>query len=121
MNMNYFDQVDMIGIGFAAAPGVKDLNIVVSEKPTGTVNFGAGFSSIDDLVGFVDVTQSNFSLKNWPSMTGGGQRFRASLKYGTERRDFIMSLSEPWFLQSAPGRLAVRCFIATCFFLSDVL
>lgn len=117
MNMNYFDQVDMIATD-TLTPGVKDMNITVSEKPTGTVNFGVGFSSIDDLVGFVDVTQSNFSLKNWPSMTGDGQRFRMSIKYGTERRDFIMSLTEPWFLNQ---RLALggEVFYRDLFFLSD--
>lgn len=117
MNMNYFETVDMLPTD-TLTPGVKDINITVQEKPTGTVNFGAGFSSIDDLVGFVDVTQSNFGLRNWPSLTGSGQRFRASLKYGTERRDFIMSLTEPWFLDQ---RLALtgEVFYRDQFYLSD--
>ena len=80
----------------SAENGYKDINISVTEKPTGTVNFGAGFSSIDNLVGFVDVIQTNFDVKGWPKFTGAGQKFRLSLKYGTERRDFAMDLTEPW-------------------------
>lgn len=80
----------------SAENGYKDITISVTEKPTGSVNFGAGFSSIDNLVGFVDVIQTNFDIKGWPNFTGAGQKFRMSLKYGTERRDFALDFTEPW-------------------------
>ena len=82
----------------SAENGYKDINISVTEKPTGSVNFGAGFSSIDNLVGFVDVVQTNFDIKGWPKFTGAGQKFRLSLKYGTERRDFALDFTEPWLM-----------------------
>ncbi len=117
MNLNYFSSVDVLPVDTSYID-VKDLNITVAEKPTGTVNFGAGFSSIDSLVGFVDVTQSNFDLGNWPSMTGAGQKFRANLRYGTERRDFLIGLTEPWFMGR---RLALggELYYRDLFFLSD--
>ena len=96
-NLNYFDRVDIFPSD-TLIPGRKDLNVVVTEKRTGSLNFGAGFSSIDSLIGFVEVTQSNFDITNWPRFTGGGQRFRTRLQYGAKRRDFVISLTEPYFL-----------------------
>jgi len=37
-------------------------------------------------------------LLNWPTFTGGGQKFRVRLQYGTQRKDFLLSLTEPYFL-----------------------
>ncbi len=96
-NLNYFSKVDTYPSD-TSIPGHKDLNVLVEEKRTGSFNFGVGFSSIDNLVGFAEIQQSNFDITNWPHFTGGGQRFRARVQYGTERKDFIISLTEPWFL-----------------------
>jgi len=78
--------------------GRKDLTILVQEKRTGSLSFGAGFSTIDSLVGFVELTQGNFDLMNWPSFTGAGQKFRLRIQYGTQRKDFILAVTEPYFL-----------------------
>ncbi len=98
MALDYFEGVDFMPVSSDLGPDYKDLNIDLKEKPTGQVQFGAGFSSIDNLVGFVEVTQKNFDVTNWPSFTGAGQRFRLGLKAGTRRKDFIMSLTEPYFM-----------------------
>ena len=76
----------------------KDLIIGVDEKNTGNLTLGAGFSSVDALVGFVEVTQGNFDLFHPPTFTGGGQRFRLRLAVGTEQQDYMASFVEPWFL-----------------------
>ncbi|MEZ5327407.1 MAG: outer membrane protein assembly factor BamA [Verrucomicrobiales bacterium] len=120
-NLGYFQEPGGVEI-FPVDSGVddyKDINITLREKNTGTLNFGAGFSSIDNLVGFVDVTQTNFDLWNSPSFTGGGQKFRLGLKYGSKRRDFMLSLIEPWFMDQ---RLALggEVFYRDINFLSDV-
>jgi len=96
-NLNYFSTVEMAPMD-TIVPGRKDLNVIVQEKRTGAFNFGVGFSTIDSLVGFAELTQSNFDLLNWPAFTGGGQRFRVRGQYGIERADFVISLTEPWFL-----------------------
>jgi outer membrane protein insertion porin family len=96
-NLNYFSKVDMAPQD-TLVPGRKDLNVIVEEKKTGSFNFGAGFSSIDSLVGFAEIQQSNFDLFNWPYFTGAGQRFRIRGQYGLQRQDFTLSLTEPWFL-----------------------
>src|SRR5215471_15033771 len=96
-NLGYFAKVETYPED-TDIPGRKDLTILVQEKRTGSLSFGGGFSTVDKLVGFAELTQGNFDLFNWPSFTGGGQKFRLRLQYGTERKDFILSLTEPYFL-----------------------
>ena len=76
--------------------GYKDVRITVTEQPTGEIRFGAGFSSVDNIVGFISYQQRNFDITGWPKFTGAGQKFRANLQYGAERRDFEIGFTEPW-------------------------
>ena len=96
-NLGYFAKVETYPED-TDIPGRKDLTILVQEKRTGSLSFGGGFSTVDKLVGFAELTQGNFDLFNWPSFTGGGQKFRLRLQYGTERKDFILAVTEPYFL-----------------------
>jgi outer membrane protein insertion porin family len=96
-NLGYFAKVETYPED-TDIPGRKDLTILVQEKRTGSLSFGGGFSTVDKLVGFAELTQGNFDLFNWPSFTGGGQKFRLRLQYGTERKDFILAITEPYFL-----------------------
>jgi outer membrane protein insertion porin family len=116
-NMNYFSNVEIMPIDTSYIDE-KDLLIRVVEKPTGTVNFGAGFSSIDNLTGFFEVTQTNFDLFDWPSFTGAGQRFRFSVRAGSERTDASVSITEPWLFGQ---RLAftTELYYRDLLFLSD--
>jgi len=118
MNLNYFSKVEVYP-GDTLVPGRKDLNILVEEKRTGSFNFGAGFSSIDNLIGFAEISQGNFDITRWPYFTGGGQKFRVRVQYGTRRKDFVIALTEPYFLDykiSVGGEL----FFREASFVSDV-
>jgi outer membrane protein insertion porin family len=96
-NLNYFSQVQTVPTD-TMIPGRKDLNVIVEEKRTGSFNFGAGFSTIDSLVGFAELQQTNFDLFGWPNFVGGGQRLRIRGQYGIERADAEISFTEPYFL-----------------------
>ena len=96
-NLGYFSKVETYPEDTDIA-GRKDLLIEVQEKRTGSFSFGGGFSTIDKLVGFAELTQSNFDILNWPSFTGGGQKFRLRVQYGTERKDVSLTVIEPYFL-----------------------
>jgi outer membrane protein insertion porin family len=96
-NLGYFAKVETYPEE-TDIPGRKDLTILVQEKRTGSLSFGGGFSTVDKLVGFAELTQGNFDLLNWPSFTGGGQKFRLRLQYGTQRKDMVLTLTEPYFL-----------------------
>lgn len=96
-NLNYFSKVDLYP-SETGNPAEKDLNVVLEEKRTGSLNFGAGFSSVDSVLGFVEVTQGNFDVAHWPNFTGGGQKFRSRVQYGAQRKDVVIGLTEPYFL-----------------------
>jgi len=95
-NLQYFSDVQVTGQ--PAGGGYRDVDVLVEERATGSVGVGLGFSSIDSVVGFLTLEQTNFDLFNPWNFTGGGQRFSMNLRMGSERSEFSMSLVEPWFL-----------------------
>lgn len=96
-NLGYFEKVD-ISAQETSVPNRKNMVVSVQEKRTGSITFGAGFSSVDSLLGFVELSQGNFDISNFPYFTGAGQKFRTRLQYGLRRRDFEVSFTEPWFM-----------------------
>ncbi len=97
-NLQYFEKTD-ISPQDTTIPNRKNMVVTVEEKRTGSVTFGAGFSSVDSLLGFVEITQGNFDIFNFPYFTGGGEKFRIRLQYGLERQDAEIEFKEPWFLE----------------------
>ena len=93
--MNYFDDVQVSG-SQGEQKGYRDIDILVDEKQTGSVSFGLGFSSVDSIVGYVTLEQTNFDITDWPSFTGAGQRFSSTIQYGAERQDISINWTEPW-------------------------
>jgi len=79
-------------------PAKDDLVYEVEESRTGQFSIGAGYSSDDELSGFVEMSQSNFDLFNWPYFTGDGQKLRLRAQYGNETENYLLSFVEPWFL-----------------------
>lgn len=96
MNLGYFEDVRVYDS--PAGEGWADLFYDVDEKRTGSILFGAGFSSVDHLIGMFQVSQSNFDLLNWPTFRGGGQKARLDLTVSSDSTDLDISLVEPWFL-----------------------
>ena len=118
LNLGFFQSV-YIDIESTDITDEKDLVIEVEEGKTGELGFGAGFSSIDKLIGFVEITQKNFDWKNFPSFTGDGQKLRFRAQFGKERQDFILSWTEPWFLEK-PLSFGFDLFRRQSEYLSDV-
>lgn len=112
-NMNYFNDVQ-VSASPSAQAGYRDINILVNEKKTGSISFGLGFSSVDSIVGYVNLEQTNFDITNWGRFTGAGQRFSTRVQLGSQRTDFRLSWIEPWFM----GR---RLALGTEFFYRDAL
>ena len=78
--------------------GREDLVVNVQEQNTGKITVGAGFSSVDSVVAFAEIEQDNFDLFHPPTFTGGGQRARLFIQLGSQRQDYELLFSEPWFL-----------------------
>lgn len=76
----------------------QNLLVDVTEGQTGNFNFGGGFSTTEGLGGFVEFRLRNFDITNWPSFSGGGQQFAASLSLGDVRSEFSVSFTDPEFL-----------------------
>ena len=90
-------------------PGSRDLVYEVEEQRTGNFMVGAGFSSVDNLVGFAEISQSNFDILNWPNFTGGGQKARIGVEAGSRRQTIEASVTEPWFMDR-PIALTVEAY-----------
>ena len=64
------------------------LKLDVTEKPTGTLSFGGGFSSTESLFGAISVDQKN--------LFGRGQLLRAKVTAGFASTRFDVLFVEPW-------------------------
>ncbi len=94
-NLGYFEEVT-----YDTEPGTepnrKDVVFHVKEKQTGELSFGAGYSSVDQFVGFAEIAQRNFDLLNWPRFTGGGQSISLRGRIGSINRNVEFSFLEPY-------------------------
>jgi len=98
--LGYFERVDTQPETIDV-PNRRNLVVDVEEKTTGHVSLGAGFSTVDSLVGIAEYNEGNFNLAHPfqpPWFRGGGQKLRLRLTVGTERQDYEITFIEPWFL-----------------------
>jgi outer membrane protein insertion porin family len=73
-----------------SAPDRTNLQVRVEEQPTGELSFSAGYSSVDQLVLDLGVTQRNFR--------GRGQNLRARVSVGSLRQQIDLGFTEPRFM-----------------------
>ncbi|HIJ65258.1 MAG TPA: outer membrane protein assembly factor BamA [Candidatus Hydrogenedentes bacterium] len=71
-----------------------NLLLDVDEGKTGNLSFGAGYSTEEKFGGFIELERTNFDILNWPTFTGGGQRFRAKLALGDVRSEYYLSFMD---------------------------
>ena len=116
MGLGFFEGVNVTPTDSATSDHT-DINIEVREKSTGTVNFGAGFSSIDNLVGFMDIVQTNFRLFGKPHV-GGGEKIRLGVQYGRRRKDFQFDYTQPWLFDKRLA-LGTGLYFRDLLYLSD--
>lgn len=86
-NLNYFEHVDIMQERHLQDP-VMDLNVKVKEKMTGSLSVGAGYSSVDKLVGIAEVTQGNLG--------GRGQLLKFKTQVGGTSQYYVVSFMEPY-------------------------
>lgn len=94
-NLGFFEDV-RFDTEPGSLPNTRDLVVSVKEAKTGEFSFGGGYSSIDSVIGFVQVRQKNFDWQNWKSFTGAGQDFLLRLEGGSVRTNAELSFTEPW-------------------------
>jgi outer membrane protein insertion porin family len=94
-NLGYFEEITY-DTATGSEPDKKDLIINVTEAKTGHVSFGAGYSSVDKFIGFVELQQRNFDWRNFPNFTGDGQKLSIRAEFGSEKEYYDLSFTEPW-------------------------
>jgi outer membrane protein insertion porin family len=87
VNLGFFESVSV-----TTQPGSDKTKIVVNvdvvERATGVFSIGGGYSSVDSLVGTIDLAQRNFLGRGWEAAI----RIRA----GAETQQGTISFTEPW-------------------------
>lgn len=97
MNLGYFEDVRLYDT--AAGENLVDVHYDVDEQSTGRLTFGAGFSSVDHVIGIFGISQSNFDIFGWRNnFRGAGQKARIDLTLAEDSTDLDASFVEPWFL-----------------------
>jgi outer membrane protein insertion porin family len=103
-NLGYFDEIRPdIRVADREA-GLVDLELDVVEKAnTAKVNFGAGYSTLDGLVGTFSLSWANFDAAELPLIwkcKGAGQELRLSTEFGRRRTQYSMGFTEPYLFDT---------------------
>ncbi|MFW6210698.1 MAG: outer membrane protein assembly factor BamA, partial [bacterium] len=95
-NLGFFDNVVIDTEQIA----MDELNLVfeVVERKTNTIGLGAGYSTVEGLVGYVQLTNAN--------LFGEGKSFSADVQFGNTKRSWQLSYEDPW-LFDVPTSLGV--------------
>lgn len=98
-NLGYFESVRYHEVPDEDDPTLRDLYYEVSEKDTtGNLMVGVGASSVDNLVGFLNISQNNFDIANWPTFRGAGEKASLSIMVGQDTNSGELTWSRPWFM-----------------------
>jgi len=88
-NLNYFDSVE-----FKPKPNPEkktvDIEVKVKEKPTGFFSIGGGYSSVDQWVGMIELTETNF--------LGSGKQVKLSGQFSGKATYYELNYRDPWFM-----------------------
>ena len=90
-NLGYFEDVK-IDTRRGTAEDRVDIEVTVKEKPTGSFAIGAGFSSIDGVLGAGSISQNNF--------LGLGTRVSFSGQLGSSANRFVLRYQDPHVLDT---------------------
>ena len=69
-----------------------EVNVEVSERPTGTFQIGAGFSSVENFIAQAQISQNN--------LFGRGQTLTLQAQLSSLRQLFLLRFVEPYFLDT---------------------
>jgi outer membrane protein insertion porin family len=89
--LGYFERVD-VSTEQGSTPERININFEVTERPTGTFQVGAGFSSIENFIATAQVQQAN--------LFGNGQSLALQAQISSLRQLVSIRFFEPYFLDS---------------------
>ncbi len=94
--LQYFDTVDLETPAVPGTTDQVDVNVNVTEKSTGSIQFGAGLSSSDGVVLGVTVNQPNF--------LGTGNRVSTQINTSSTNTIYSLSFTDPYFTPDGVSR-----------------
>jgi outer membrane protein insertion porin family len=89
--LGYFERVD-VSTEQGSTPDTININFEVTERPTGTFQVGAGFSSIENFIATAQIQQAN--------LFGNGQSLALQAQISGLRQLISIRFFEPYFLDS---------------------
>lgn len=87
--LNFFDRVE-ISENRGSAPDKVVLTAEVTEKSTGELSVGVGYSTTESVLGDISIRERN--------LLGRGQDLRLGFSLSTRRQQFDLNFTEPYFL-----------------------
>ncbi|HEY6081330.1 MAG TPA: outer membrane protein assembly factor BamA [Polyangiaceae bacterium] len=89
--LGYFERVD-VSMEQGSAPDKMNVYLEVAERPTGTFQVGAGFSSVENFIATAQIQQAN--------LFGNGQSLSLQGQFSSLRQLVNVHFFEPYFLDS---------------------
>jgi outer membrane protein insertion porin family len=92
----YFKDVDLETQEVVGTADQVDLNVNITEKPTGMVNLGAGYSSLEKFTVMFGISQDN--------IFGTGHNLSLQVNTGSINRAIVLSETNPYFTEDGVSR-----------------
>lgn len=89
--LGFFEKVD-ISTKRGSSDEFIEVNVEISERPTGSFQIGAGFSSVENFIAQAQISQNN--------LFGRGQTLSLQAQLSSLRQLFLLRFVEPWFLDT---------------------
>lgn len=90
--LGFFEKVD-VSTKRGSSDELVEVNVEVTERPTGTFQIGAGFSSVENFIAQAQVSQNN--------LFGRGQTLALQAQLSSLRQLFLLRFVEPYFLDTS--------------------
>jgi outer membrane protein insertion porin family len=94
--LGFFTSVNVETVEIPGAPDQVDLAFTVTEKPTGSISLGAGFSSAEKVTLSFGIRQEN--------AFGSGNYLAVEVNTSKFNRNLVLSTTDPYFTQSGISR-----------------
>jgi outer membrane protein insertion porin family len=89
--LGYFEKVEL-STKRGAGDDKMDVNVEVTERPTGTFQIGAGFSSVENFIAQAQISQNN--------LLGRGQMLTLQAQLSSLRQLFLLQFQDLYFLDT---------------------
>ncbi len=105
-----FERGGNASIPYYPAADFADLDVTISQTNTGRINIGGAYNSDNGIVGQFTIDEKDFDITRVPrsfgdildgtAFRGAGQQFRLELVPGQDIQRYLVSFTEPYFLNT---------------------